>query len=136
MTSSSKRTAFGAVLLVGALLFSGCANSESSSSSAPAPEDVYPGGTFKDRKTSCTVTGKEAAGATNSDGDFEMRYRIYTEECGTFAVQDDWFIGQFNSADTYGSIAEGKVYDFEAYGWRNGFMSTFPNIKKAYEVKQ
>src|SRR6478735_11759060 len=133
MTSSSKRTAFGAIVLVGALLFTGCAKGGGSSAEA---EDAYPGGTYKDRKTSCTVTGKEAAGATNSDGDFEMRYRIYTEECGTFAVQDDWFIGQFNSADTYGSIREGKMYDFEAYGWRNGFMSTFPNIKKAYEVKQ
>src|SRR6478609_5650711 len=125
MTSSTKGKSFalGAIVLVGALLFTGCAKGGGSSAEA---EDAYPGGTYKERKTSCTVVGKEAAGTTNSDGDFEMVYRVYTEECGTFAVQDDPFIGQWNSADTFGSIREDHVYDFEAYGWRNGFFSTFP----------
>lgn len=80
--------------------------------------------------TGCEVTDKAAIGRMDSEGTASTDYRIYTT-CGTFAVQDDPLLGQWNSADLYGQIRIGEVYDFEAYGWRNGFMSTFPNIKSA-----
>lgn len=94
----------------------------------------YPGGSYTGPKTGCTVTDKAAIGRSDSDGNNTTDYRVYSS-CGTFGVQDDPFIGQWNSADTYGSIVVGQTYDFEAYGWRNGLMSQFPNIKKAYLVE-
>lgn len=100
-----------ALALGGVLALAGC---------APA----YAGDT-----TDCTVNDK-AALVTRAGG---TDYRIYST-CGVFGVQDDMFLGQWNSADTYNTIEIGKTYDFEAYGWRNGFFSTFPNIIKATEV--
>lgn len=84
----------------------------------------------KDATTNCTVNDKTAARK-----DATTEYRVYTS-CGVFSVSDDPFLGQWNSADTYGSIQVGKTYNLEAYGWRNGFFSIFPNIKKATEVTQ
>jgi hypothetical protein len=76
--------------------------------------------------TGCLVDMKERV----IDGEGESVYRVYSD-CGVFEVKDDLLHGAFNSADTYGSIHEGETYDFEAYGWRNGFLSLFPNIVKA-----
>lgn len=126
MSAAQKALAtVGGILLASAML-AGCTDAE------PAvPAD--PLGTFDGDKTGCTVTDKQAIGRTDEDGRNTTDYRVFTS-CGTFAVQDDPFIGQWNSADTFGSIQVDKTYDFEAYGWRNGFFSTFPNIKTAIEV--
>jgi len=86
--------------------------------------------TYDGDVTGCTVNQKEAI-AQKSGTD----YRVFSD-CGVFGVQDDIALGQWNSADTYGSIEVGKTYDFEAYGWRNGFFSTFPNITAATEVSK
>lgn len=117
--------ALGAITLAG-LMLAGCSGSE------PAPP-ADPLGTYKGEKTDCTVTDKQAIGRTDEDGRNTTDYRVFSS-CGTFAVQDDPFIGQWNSADTFGSIQVDKTYNFEAYGWRNGLFSTFPNIKNAIEV--
>lgn len=126
----NKIRAVVAAAAAGALAFSlaGCAPASSSSS-----EDSYPGGTYDGDKTACVVDDK-AAMQKVEDGKSTTDYRIYSS-CGVFGVQDDPFIGQWNSADVYGSIKIGGTYDFEAYGWRNGFFSTFPNIKKAHVTK-
>jgi hypothetical protein len=85
---------------------------------------------YEGEATNCTVTDKQAV-AMSKGG---TNYRVFSS-CGVFGVQDDLALGQWNSADTFNSIEVGKTYDFEAYGWRNGFFSTFPNILKATEVE-
>ncbi len=114
---------FAGLALAGALVLSAC----SGSPAEPGTVD-YPGGSYSGEKTDCKVTDKQAI---NREGNTD--YRVFSS-CGVFGVQDDPFIGQWNSADTFGSISVGKTYDFEAYGFRNGFLSTFPNIKTAYLV--
>ena len=58
--------------------------------------------------------------------------RIYTT-CGTFTVNDSLTRGKFNSADLYGNIQRGHTYTLTYNGWRNGFLSMFPNVTKAVE---
>lgn len=81
--------------------------------------------------TVCTVDDKDRT--TNSEG--SSVYRIYSD-CGVFNVEDAPFLGKFNSADTYAKIEVGKTYEFETYGFRNGFTSDFPNITQATEVQK
>ena len=71
----------------------------------------------------CTVTGKESVMVEGNN-----QYRVYTEECGTFAVSDTLFPLRFNSADTYSSLKDGESYQFRTQGFRLGITSTFPNI--------
>ncbi|UVK59050.1 hypothetical protein SEA_CEN1621_32 [Microbacterium phage Cen1621] len=87
---------------------------------------------FDGDTTSCEVTEKE----TQTMAALAKRPpRVYTS-CGVFVVEDNALVGQWNSADTYNAIEPGKVYDFEAVGWRNGFFSLFPNIIGVEEVAQ
>lgn len=115
--------------VAGALLAVSLAGCTGGAESGTAEE--YPGGTYNGKKTGCVVNDKQAISRVDSDGNNSTDYRIYTDNCGVFGVQDDMFIGQWNSADTFGSIKIGGVYDFEAYGFRNGVISAFPNIKRA-----
>ncbi len=95
---------------------------------------------FSSRHTveGCAVDSKDRGTTFTSDDDGNVtsstNYRVYTD-CGTFVVEDNFFLGKFNSADTYGSLKEDHTYDLEVIGWRNGFFSWFPNILSAEEVK-
>jgi hypothetical protein len=71
----------------------------------------------------CVVTGKESV---NKDKTHE--YRVYTDKCGVFQVSDELWLGKFNSADTYNALQQGKGYNIQTVGWRNGFFSSFENI--------
>lgn len=73
---------------------------------------------------SCTVTDKDRI----SDD-----MRVYSS-CGVFWVKDMRFSGDFNSADLFSSIEEGKTYDFDTTGKRIPFLSMFPIIRNASEV--
>lgn len=79
----------------------------------------------------CTVVGKEAV--RTGDGN---QYRVYTEECGTLSVEDSLSVGRWDSADLYGTIKEGETYEVLTGGYRNGFLSMFPNILEAKQVSQ
>lgn len=79
----------------------------------------------------CTVIGKEAV--RSGDGN---QYRVYTENCGTLSVQDSISVGRWDSADLYGTIQEGETYEVLTGGYRNGFLSMFPNILEAKQVSQ
>lgn len=92
--------------------------------------------------TGCSTTTQQTTGGhpckvTGKDHSYDHKgssiYRVYSS-CGVFNVEDAPFVGQFNSADTYGSIQIGHTYRFTTYGYRNGFFSVFPNITKAVEV--
>lgn len=81
--------------------------------------------------TGCVVTGKDRSSDRHSD---ESDMRVYTKNCGTFQVGDLPYQGRYNSADTYGAIQVGHAYNFEAYGYRDGYTSQFPTIASAQEV--
>jgi len=78
----------------------------------------------------CVVTDKDRT--TKPKGGSDMR--IYTENCGTFVVEDNMFYGQFNSADEYSRIKVGSKYDFRAVGVRIPIFSMFPNIIESEEA--
>lgn len=82
----------------------------------------------------CTVDSKERAYVKDGDG-IKPVSRVFTD-CGVFDVKDDPLRGQWNSADTYGALKEGGTYELTTFGWRNGFLSWFPNITKAEEANQ
>ncbi len=82
----------------------------------------------------CTVESKERTTHVN-DGKSTQQKLVYTDECGVLTVDDNFFLGKFNSADTYGKLKEGKTYEIESVGWRNGFFSWYPNVLTATEIR-
>jgi hypothetical protein len=74
--------------------------------------------------------------AESQRGESGTSYLIYTEDDRTFAMNDAWSLGHFSSSDLYGKIVEGKRYKITYYGERIYFMSLYPNIIKAKEIKQ
>lgn len=64
-------------------------------------------------------------------------YLIYTKDSdGTILVmeiEDNIFVGQFNSSDIYAKIETGKTYTFNVGGSRVPFFSWYPNIYSAIE---
>lgn len=88
--------------------------------------------------TSCTVVDKDRT--KNSEGQSDMR--IYTEGCDgengsqVFQVGDNWFAGQFDSANTYAEIEVGESYDFETRGTRVPILSMFENIVEVTEASK
>lgn len=80
----------------------------------------------------CTVQSKERTVQVNG-GNSSQQKLVYTD-CGVFEVQDSLLLLKFNSADTYGSLQEGKSYQLDHYGWRIGLFSMFPNIVGATPV--
>ena len=83
------------------------------------------------RDVTVTVTDK----TVKNDGD-DGKYLIFTEDkdgnIATFEITDSWIAGRFNSSDVYAAIKVGNTYTFTVGGWRNEFMSWYPNI---YEYK-
>lgn len=80
--------------------------------------------TVQGESSNCVVTGTDRV--SKAKGGSSMR--VYTENCGTFSVADNWFHGQFTAADTFGALEEGESYDFTTVGMRIGIISYFPNI--------
>lgn len=76
----------------------------------------------------CTVNGKDRT--QNSESVSEMR--VYTD-CGTFVVEDN-FISGFNSADLFGRLQPGTLYEIKSGGYRVGVMSMFPTILEVKEL--
>ena len=81
------------------------------------------------QRAACTVTEKDRT--KNQDGSSDMR--LYTS-CGTLAVGDVLLRGQFDSADLYGSIHEGRTYDLTTVGWRIPPLSVFPVVVESKET--
>jgi hypothetical protein len=72
----------------------------------------------------CTVTNATASGGDKGS----VKYLVFTKECGVFTVEDAFLKNVWNSSDTFNEIHVGSVYNFETYGFRNGFISSYPNI--------
>lgn len=77
----------------------------------------------------CTVNDKDRSTSTDADGNSKSVYRVYTDDCGVFSIEDTFFGGiNLNSADRYNAIKVGQRYQFTTFGWRNPMFSMFPNI--------
>lgn len=72
----------------------------------------------------CLVTGKDRGGQ-------KSHMRVYTENCGTFSVQDNLLLLRFDSADVYGAIEPGQTYNLKTAGLRVPLFSWFPNVLEA-----
>lgn len=79
-----------------------------------------------------TVTGKDRITDTSGDS-IESYYVIFTD-VETFKNTDNWLIGKTRSSDVQGRILVGKKYEFEVYGWRSGWLSSYRNIISFHEV--
>lgn len=79
----------------------------------------------------CTVNDKDRT--TNRDGQSDAR--LYTDDCGVLRVGDSLLSWTFSSSDTYASIEPGKTYDVTTRGLRIPFLSMFPNVVEAEEVR-
>lgn len=51
-----------------------------------------------------------------------------------FKVEDSFVAGQWNSADLWASLKEGKCYRLEMFGSRVGMLSMYRNVTGAVEV--
>ena len=80
--------------------------------------------------TGCTINSKDSYASLHSD-ERRTTYRVYTDNCGVFEVEDRLFLGNFNSADIYGSLKESGTYDLSTRGYRASFLSMFPVIVEA-----
>lgn len=61
-------------------------------------------------------------------------YLVFTDR-GEFCNSDDLLLGKFDSSSLYGRLEAGKQFEFEVVGWRVPFLSMYPNIVTAQEVK-
>ena len=61
-------------------------------------------------------------------------YQIVDTEGNNYVLGDSVFLLEFNSADDYAMIKEGKKYKVYRYWFRLPFMSWFPKIYKYKEV--
>lgn len=75
------------------------------------------------------VIGTERVCSPLADGGTKCKYLVYAEE-GTFENVDNLFRGKFRSSDLQGQFKKGGCFHVETVGFRNGFLSTYPNIIK------
>ena len=61
-------------------------------------------------------------------------YLVGTEN-EVFKIEDNIFVGKFNSSDIYNKIKVGSKYRITTTGVRNNFMSWYRNINTIEEVK-
>ena len=91
--------------------------------------------TINERTVTAVVTDKTVK---NDDGD--GKYLIYTKtkegNVQVFEITDSLFKGRFNSSDLYATIEKDKTYEFTVCGNRQHFLSLYPNIYEAIEVKE
>jgi len=61
-------------------------------------------------------------------------YQVVDTEGNNYVLGDSMFLLEFNSADDYAMIKEGKKYKVHGYWFRLPLMSWFPKIYKYKEV--
>jgi hypothetical protein len=60
-------------------------------------------------------------------------YNIVDTEGNIYQVDNLWFKLDYNRANDYAKIEEGKTYKVKGYGYRAGFIDAY---KKIYDLKQ
>lgn len=61
-------------------------------------------------------------------------YRIVDTNNNIFEIRDVWFFGDFNTANDYVMLKEGKTYKMYGFGARINFMSNYPIVYKFEEA--
>lgn len=79
---------------------------------------------YHDHIGTCTVTDKDRG----ADHKGNSHYRVYTEQCGVLANEDQFLAAKTNSADVWSQIKVGHTYRFRIVGGRFSPLSMFPNI--------
>lgn len=78
------------------------------------------------------VTDKERIAVPNGDkGD--SKYLVFTNS-EVFENTDSLVRGKLRSSDIQGKLRIGCTYDFNVYGFRSGFLSTYRNITEVKHV--
>lgn len=78
----------------------------------------------------CTVLSKDTlynTSGTKGDTSTTRKNRVSTS-CGSYAVDDAWEAGSFNSWDLWARLEQGKKYDIKTGGYRSGFFGMFPVV--------
>lgn len=83
-------------------------------------------------ETTFTVTTKIVK---QLKGDNHQTYLIGTDK-GSFKIEDTVLHWQFKSFDLFSQLQEGKTYRGKAYGFRSGFLSSFPNLYYIEEISK
>lgn len=91
------------------------------------PATLYVRHFHNERTVMCTVTGTDRT-ATAEAGVSDAR--VYTADCGTFAVRDLWLRGQWRSADLFGRLHPGQ-WRLTVVGVRWPWVSEFPTVLDA-----
>ena len=63
------------------------------------------------------------------DANGQSVYKVFTDQ-GVFVNHDTWVYFKFNSGDIHGKLVPGRTCQAEVYGFRNRFLSMFPNIRR------
>ncbi len=85
---------------------------------------------FSKKETVCTFRSKERIVEKDNS-----RYLIYCNE-GIFQDTDSWVFFKFDSSDIYNVFFKvGKKYKIKTAGWRNDFLSMYPNVISVQEDK-
>lgn len=87
------------------------------------------------RTYTISVTEKERVVTSDSS-----KYLVFGEgEDGEIMVlenSDSFMFTKFNSSDVQGNLKVDGTYKVEVVGWRNGFLSIYPNIIDYEEVEK
>lgn len=73
-----------------------------------------------------TITIKEKY--VKPQGRYGSRYRIIDENGNNYELTDSIFLLEFDSADDYSKLQEGKTYKVYGYWFRFPILSWFPRI--------
>lgn len=92
------------------------------------PGALYARHFHNERTVTCTITGTDRT-ATGTEGASDAR--VYTAECGTFAVRDMALRGQWRSADLFGRLHPG-AWHLTVVGVRWPWLSEFPTVLDAH----
>lgn len=57
-------------------------------------------------------------------------YMVVDTNGNTYKITDMLFLGKFDSTDLYNQLEIGNTYKIKTTGYRNNFLSEYPNINK------
>lgn len=83
----------------------------------------------EEKQTTFTINKMEV----KRDDDFD-RYLIFTDK-GVYENTDSMFKFKFNSSDLHNELQPGKTYQAITVGPRIQFLSMYPNVIKAQEIR-
>lgn len=62
-------------------------------------------------------------------------FTVSTTNDEIFKVTQSLWYWKYYPTETWNSLKKGRTYTVTGYGWRNGFLSLYPNIIEAKEIE-